>query len=127
MPVTPKIKSVFDASLPTSDFAKTIKTNDSSRKVVGISSLRAKIAAAQHLLNTADEMAIRASEAVRSSPNEDSPDLYLNLEGAWACLEEMMDLFNLGQVICKRVAGEMPILPIDKFAKDVVSEDEKSQ
>lgn len=127
MPATPKIKSLFDTSLQTSEFAKGIKTNDSSRKVVGIASLRAKIAAAQQLLNTADEMAVRAVESAKGDPNEDSPALYLNLEGAWACLEEMMDLFSLGQVICKRVAGEMPILPIDKFAKDVVAEDEKSQ
>lgn len=127
MPVTPKIKSVFDTTLQPSEFAKNIKANDSSRKVVGIASLRGRIAAAQQLLNTADEMAIRAAEAARSDPNEDSPALYLNLEGTWACLEEMMDLFSMGQVICKRVAGEMPILPIDKFAKDVVSEDEKSQ
>lgn len=123
-----RIQGIFDPNAK-NDFASSIKKDDADRKIAGLASLRAKIAAGQQLLTAADELVVRAKEAAQAerqkNMSQDSTELYCSLEGLWGCLEEMIDLFNLGQALCVRIAGDVPISAVDKFAKQVVEADQK--
>jgi len=97
-------------------FESEITVNDEHRREVSLASMKGKLSACQSLLNTAYEMAERASDSAKSGQYIDS---YRFCEAVYASTEEMLASLKLVQLLSVKSSNRNNISELPKFKDSV--------